>query len=81
MKIRTWYNLNQNKYFTDYSQQILDYKVGYINKYNHLLISTVYFKNGKVFYTSEACEKYLYKRVHGFKYRVKKKLIDFIKKL
>lgn len=81
MKIRTWYNTTLDKYFTDYSQPILDYKVGYINGQGHILIACVYFHKDKVFYTSEAAERYFYKRVHGFKYRVKKKLIDFIKKL
>ncbi len=81
MRIRTWYNLNHHNYFTDYSQGILEYKVGYINKYNHLLISTVYFKDNKIFYNSEAAEKYFYKKLHGFKYRAKRRLINFIKKL
>lgn len=81
MKIRTWYNTTQDKYFTDYTQQILDYKLGYINKQGHILVSTVYFMHGKVFYSSEALENFINKRNTSAKNRVKKKIINFINKL
>lgn len=81
MKIRTWYNTTQDKYHTDYSQQILDYKLGYINKQGHILVSTVYFMHDKVFYSSEALENFINKRNTSAKNRVKKKIINFIKKL
>ncbi len=81
IKIRTWYNTTQDKYFTDYTQQILDYKLGYINKQGHILVSTVYFFDDKVFYSSEALESFIKKRNLSVKNRVKKKIIKFINKL
>lgn len=79
MKIRTWYNTTLDKYVTDYSQPILDYDYGYINKQGHILIGSVYFYDDKVFFSREAREKQ-YQKLCA-KNRVKKKLIDFIKKL
>lgn len=81
MRIRTWYNLTQEKYKTDYSQGLLDKKVGYINKQGHILIGNTYFFKDKVFHNSEAREKYFERRIHRAKNRVKKKLINFINKL
>lgn len=81
MKIRTWYNTTQDKYFTDYTQPVLDYDYGYVNKQGHILISNTYFYNNKVFHGREAREKYFNKNIHGVKNRVKRKLINFIKKL
>lgn len=79
MKIRTWYNTTLEKYVTDYSQPILDYDYGYINKQGHILIGNIYFYKGRVFFDRGAREKYI-NRICA-KNRVKKKLIDFIKKL
>lgn len=79
MKIRTWYNTTQDKYYTDYTQPILDYKEGFVNKRGHILMSNIYFFDNKVFFDSEALEKYFEKK--SLKNRVKKKLINFIKKL
>lgn len=79
MKIRTWYNTTQDKYFTDYTQPVLDYEEGYVNKQGHILMSNIYFFDNKVFFSREAREKYFEKK--SLKNRVKKNLIDFIKKL
>lgn len=81
MRIRTWYNLTQEKYKTDYLQGVLDKKEGYINKQNHLLIGNMYFYDHKVFHSSEAREKYFSKKIHSAKNRLKKKLIKFIQKI
>lgn len=81
MKIRTWYNTTQDKYFTDYTQPILDYEEGFVNKQGHILMSNIYFFDNKVFYNSEAREKYIEKKIYGAKSRVKKKIINFINKL
>lgn len=81
MRIRTWYNLTQDKYKTDYIQGILDLNDGYINKQGHLLIGNMYFYDKKVFFNGEARDKYFYKKIHSAKNRVKCRLIKFIKKL
>lgn len=81
MRIRTWYNLTQDKYKTDYSQGVLDLKEGYINKQGHLLIGNMYFYDKKVFYNGEARDKYFYKKIHSAKKRFKKKLIKLIQKI
>ncbi len=79
MKIRTWYNTTQDKYYTDYTQPVLDYKEGYINKQGHILMSNVYFFDNKVFFSREARENYINRK--SAKNRVKKKIINFINKL
>lgn len=81
MKISTWYNTTQEKYLTEYRQFILDHDSGYINNQGHILISTIYFFDNKVFFEREAREKYIYKKIYSAKQRVKRKIINFIKKL
>lgn len=81
MKIRTWYNTTQDKYYTDYTQPVLDYEEGYLNKQGHILISNTYFYDNKVFHGREAREKYIYKKIYSAKNKVKNKIINFIKKL
>ncbi len=79
MKIRTWYNTTQDKYHTDYTQPVLDYKEDYVNKQGHILMSNIYFFDNKVFFSCEARENYINRK--SAKNRVKKKIINFINKL
>lgn len=79
MKIRTWYNTTQDKYYTDYRQPILDYEPGHINGQGHILISNIYFFDNKVFFSREARENFIDRR--ALKNKVKNRIIDFIKKI
>lgn len=81
MRIRTWYNLTQEKYKTDYIQSVLDKKVGYINKQGHILIGNTFFYDKKIFFNSEARENYFISKMSRAKNRFKNKLIKFIEKI
>lgn len=81
MRIRCWYNLNQNKYVTDYSQGVIEHIPGYINNQSHILIGNTFFQDKKVFHSLEAREKYFYKKIFGAKKRIKRFLIKLINKL
>ncbi|MEE0699846.1 MAG: hypothetical protein U0M66_04595 [Bacilli bacterium] len=81
MKIITWYNPTLDKYKTEYRQFVLDYEVGYIDNRGHILISTVYFFDDKIFHDREALDRYIDKKIYGAKNRAKNKFLNFVKKL
>ena len=87
MKISTWYNSTQNKYYTEYRQIVSTHDSGYVNNQGHILIGYTFFYrdtfyNGdKVFFSREAQEKFYQNRFRCAKKRVIRKIIKFLQKL
>lgn len=81
MKISTWYNTTQNKYYTEYRQIVSTHDSGYINNQGHMLIGYTFFYIDKVFYSREALEKFYQNKFVCAKKRVIRKIIKFLQKL
>lgn len=79
--ITTWYNPGLDKYFTEYRQFILVHDCGYVNSRGHILIGNTFFYDKKVFFNREAQENYFVGKITSAKTKLKKKLINFIKRL